>query len=460
MQIDCFGLAMTAASPEAARHYDEALRAYLGFRRDTGHHLKQALAADDGLFMGHCIKGYFFKLMALPALEAKALQCAGRAREFAKVVSARECEHLAALEAWCAGDMIGCTTRWEGILVDHPRDVLALRLAHFCHFYSGDSAAMRDSVARVLPAWEAGEPGAGFVHGMYAFGLGECGDYAAALDMGESAVQGNPGDIWAVHAVAHVHEMTEARGAGIAWLKSTEEGWSGCNGFANHVWWHRALHHFEREQYDEVVALYDARFRAEPSEDYLDISNAAAMLWRLERIGVGAGGRWEELADEAEKRTDDHLLVFADLHFAIALAAAGRFDALDALIESMRAAGAGRRTTQEQLAARVGATLARAVGAGYQGDFDLALRLMLPLRYQVRAIGGSHAQRDIFSLMLIDAALNNANFALARALLHERTALKPNSPRAWKLLAQALEGEGKAKDAGMARRRADALLGA
>ncbi|MDP7641767.1 MAG: tetratricopeptide repeat protein [Alphaproteobacteria bacterium] len=460
MQIDCFGLAMTAASPEAARRYDEVLRAYLGFRRDTGHHLKQALAADDGLFMGHCIKGYFFKLMALPALEQKALQCAATAREFAKVVSARECEHLAALEAWCDGDMVGCTTRWEGILIDHPRDVLALRLAHFCHFYSGDSTAMRDSVARILPAWEAGEPGAGFVHGMYAFGLEECGDYAAALSMGEGAVRDNAGDIWAVHAVAHVHEMTEARGAGIAWLKSTEEGWSGCNGFANHVWWHRALHHFELEQYDEAVALYDGRFRAEPTEDYLDISNAAAMLWRLERIGVGAGGRWEELADIAEKRTHDHLLVFADLHFAIALAAAGRSDALDALIESMRAAGAGRRTTQEQLAARVGATLARAVGACYQGDFDLALRLMLPLRYHVRAIGGSHVQRDIFSLMLIDAALNNANFALARALLCERTALKPNSPRAWKLLARALEGEGKTKDAAAAHRRADGLLGA
>ena len=66
MQSDCFGLAMTAASREAARHYDETLRAFLGFRGDTGSHLKQALDADEGLFMGHCIKGYFFKLFAYP----------------------------------------------------------------------------------------------------------------------------------------------------------------------------------------------------------------------------------------------------------------------------------------------------------------------------------------------------------------------------------------------------------
>ncbi len=460
MQDDCFGLAMTAANPEAAQHYDEVLRAYLGFRSDTGIYLKQALAADEGLFMGHCIKGYFFKLFAMPALEKKALESAGRAREFAKVVSARECEHLLALEAWCAGDMVECTARWEGILVDFPRDILALRLAHFCHFYSGESIAMRDSVARVMPAWPAGEPGAGYVHGMYAFGLEECGEYDAALKMGEAAVGQNSGDIWAVHAVAHVHEMAGRAPEGIAWLKGTEDGWRGCNNFTNHVWWHRALYHFELAQYEDVLRLYDEKFRAEPSEDYLDISNAVAMLWRLENAEIEVARRWDELADKAEKRIDDHLLVFADLHFAVALAAAGRGTALDRMIESMRVTISTRRTTQEQVLAEVGATMAQAVRAQYQGDHELALRLMMPLRYHVRTIGGSNAQRDIFSQMLIEAALKSGKHALARALLHERVALKPGSARSWNLLAEALDGEGRASDAAEARRRAEQLLAA
>lgn len=87
MQNDCFGLAMTAASPEAADYYNNVLRTHLGFRRDTGLHLKQALAADEGLFLGYCIKGYFFKLFAIPALEKKALECVESMREFAKVVT-------------------------------------------------------------------------------------------------------------------------------------------------------------------------------------------------------------------------------------------------------------------------------------------------------------------------------------------------------------------------------------
>jgi hypothetical protein len=45
--------------------------------------------------------------------------------------------------------------------------------------------------------------------------------------------------------------------------------------------------------------------------------------------------------------------------------------------------------------------------------------------------GGSHAQRDVITLTLIEAALRGRQLTLARALLSERTALKPESPFAW-----------------------------
>ncbi len=181
------------------------------------------------------------------------------------------------------------------------------------------------------------------------------------------------------------------------------------------------------------------------------------MLWRLENAGVAVAARWDELADKAEKRVDDHLLVFADLHFVLALAAAGRGAKLDRMIESMHIAISTRRTTQEQVLAEVGAALAQAIRVQYQGDYELSIRLMLPLRYRVRDIGGSHAQRDIFSKMLIEAALKNGKHGLARALLHERIAVKPGSARSWNLLADAFDCEGKASDAAEARSRAEQL---
>jgi len=458
MLKDCFGLAMTAASREAVDHYSKSLCAFLGYRRDTGVHLKSALGVDSELFMGHCLRGYFFKLFALPALEHKARESAKKAREFARTASAREREHLDALEAWCAGNMLECTERWERILIDHPRDAIALRLAHHCHFYMGQSFAMRTSIARVLPYWPADEAGGGFVRGMYAFALEESGNYSAALDVGEEAVTLNPRDAWAVHAVAHVHEMQGQSRDGIAWLERTEEGWSDCNNFAYHVWWHKALFYFEIAEHNEALQLYDKRFRVDQSEDYLDISNAVAMLWRLENSGFDVGPRWVELADKAEARTSDHLLAFADLHFAIALGAVKRHAALDEMIESMGANYTGKCNTQEQVLFQVSAKLTMAIRAYYLGEYDFALRILRPLMNRLHFVGGSHAQRDLFAQLQIAAALKSKQYSFARALLHERTNLRPNDAQSWHLLAEALGGEGRDGEADNARRRAETLL--
>ena len=144
-------------------------------------------------------------------------------------------------------------------------------------------------------------------------------------------------------------------------------------------------------------------------------------------------------------------IIFWYLPICISLSRSRRPGALDEMIASMRATNSGARTTQEQLLNEVGAALTQAVRALYLGDFHLALGLLLPLRYRIRAIGGSYAQRDLFAQMLITAALKSGKFALARSFLHERTALKPNSAQAWNWLAETLHGEGNAKDAGRTR---------
>ena len=98
----------------------------------------------------------------------------------------------------------------------------------------------------------------------------------------------------------------------------------------HHLWWHRGLYHFERREFAEVLALYDRRFRdlaspltqAQP-DLYIDVQNAASMLFRLERQGVDVGDRWVELADKAEARIGDCLSAFTLPHWMMALAAAG-----------------------------------------------------------------------------------------------------------------------------------------
>lgn len=458
---DARGLPVTAASAEAVKHYDAVMDAYLHFAKNTGAHLKQALGADPEFALAHCTKGYFFQLFCNRALEAKARQSLEKARALASGnrLTPREELHLHALACWLAGDLTGAAACWDGILIAHPRDILALKLATYTHFYLGDGAQIRDSVARVRYAWDEGVPGYHAVLSMHAFGLEESGDYAAAEREGRLAVQLDPKDLWGVHAVAHVLEMQDRRREGAAWLEASAGDWRSGNNFVYHLWWHLALFYLELEDFDGVLALYDQRVRSDTtSDEYLDICNAASLLWRLEERGVDVGGRWTELGEKSVARSDDHLMVFPDAHFALSLAGAGKSDALAQMLGTMRDAAMEPGVTQSLIAAEVGVSLCEALAAWYESLYELVVDRLMPVRYRIPRIGGSHAQRDMFWQMLIAACLRCDRIAEARALLCERTALKPNSVWSWRRYADALEAAGEAEASLEARKKAERLL--
>ena len=155
---------------------------------------------------------------------------------------------------------------------------------------------LRDRVAQVLPHWDASMPGYGYVLGMYAFGLEETALYSRAEDIGRRALEINPRDPWAVHAVTHVMEMQGRLRDGIEWLTAREKDWAPNNGFAFHNWWHLALFHLDAGDIARVLELYDRRIRPAPSQVPLEMIDASAMLWRLELRGIDVGARWQQLA--------------------------------------------------------------------------------------------------------------------------------------------------------------------
>jgi tetratricopeptide (TPR) repeat protein len=458
MLSDARGLTVTATSPEAVAHLDATVAAYCGMRLDTGDRLKQALAADPGFLFAHTLKGYFMMLFAKRDFVARARQSLAAAETASRAVggTAREREHLAALRDWVGGDWHRALSRWETILVDHPRDLVALRLAQYSTLYKGDSEGLRASVGRVMHAWDDSVPGYGFVLGSYAFGLEEAGDYAAAERAGRRAIEINPADVWAAHAVAHVFEMQDRQHEGIAWIDGLDREWGALHNFVFHIRWHRCLYHLELAQYDRVLDLYDREVRAESTDEYLDICNAAALLWRLEQLGVDVGTRWVELAERSAGRLDDHVLVFADLHYAIGVAS-GNGAAVGGWLDSSRRYAEGSES-QSAVMAAPGLGLAAAVFAHRRGEWGRVVDLLLPLRPAIRDIGGSRAQRDLFEQMLIDAALKDGRFSLARALLSERMGLRPNNGWGWKHTALAAAGLGETSAAQAAAKRARELL--
>ena len=437
---DIRGLPITAGNAKAVGHLDAAMESYLGFRRDTGIELKAALEADPDMPLAHCVLGYFFKLFGRRAMDERAAGALKAATGAAKKCGAtqREQDHLAALALWLKYDLNGAIARWEAILLDHPLDVLALKLAGYNYFYLGDSLNLRDSVARVLHAWNEETPGHGYLLGMYAFGLEECADYANAEAMGQRAVEINPRDVWAIHAVAHVMEMQGRYREGTDWLKTSEKGWRDCNFFANHLWWHGALYLIELERYHAVLEGYDKRIRAAESDENLDLANAISLLWRLDEARIDVGDRWRELADRAEARSGEHVMAFFDAHFMMALGAGKRDKAADAMLRSMAKFVEKNDGIEARIIGDIGQPLCAGMLAFGRGDFERAVELLEPVRYDLVHVGGSHAQRDVFHRTLVTAAIESGRLPLARVLLSERSADRPTCIWNWRTYARVL----------------------
>jgi tetratricopeptide (TPR) repeat protein len=315
---------------------------------------------------------------------------------------------------------------------------------------------MRAATTSALAEWDPSIPGYGFVLGCHAYALEECGEYAEAEAMGQRAVEVNAADIWAAHAVAHVREMQSRLRDGIAWLSALSHQWRECSNFAHHLKWHEGLYHLELDDHARVLELYDRAVWIRESDEYLDLANAVSLLWRLEQADVDVGTRWTALADRARTHVDDHALVFVDLHYLMALAAGSDDAAVRHFLESCALFARNAESTEAQVMTDVGLPLAHAVVTHRRAAYGDAVDQLLPVRERIHLIGGSHAQRDLFEQLLIDAAWRAGKLDVAAALLAERTVKRPRNVWTWKLRAAVLEATG-ASGALDARRTLDEL---
>jgi tetratricopeptide (TPR) repeat protein len=455
MQQDMRGLAVTAANAGAVKQLDLAVTDFLNYGQGASTAVKNALTEDPDCALAQCYRGYLLMMLENRAVFPKIQATLDSLAKMAGSLTARERLHMEALQAWVKGDLSAACLAWERILTDHPRDIMALKLHHTMAFYTGRSNVLRSVVAGVLGEWDEGVPGYGHVQGMYAYALEECGEYAEAERWGRDAAARNPDDLWAIHSVAHVLEMQGRHAEGSAWLDYTPEQWARKNFFKAHVWWHAALFAIAQEDFGRAMALLDNELASVNSDAYIDVSNQAALLKRLEIAGVDVGDRWDILASHSATRIHDHILPFRDAHFCLALAAGKNFDTARTQLNSLQSfarenAGWTAEATRSTLI-----PLCEAMIAYEEGDYGTACDILWPIRNELSPIGGSLAQRDLFSQMLIDAAIRGGRLAMARSLLSERVAKFPGTRRNWAQYARVLSDLGETDRAETARRRAE-----
>lgn len=455
MLTDARGCPTSTLSSASLQHFEQALQLSVSYELDPLATIQKALDADPTFVLGHCLRAGLAIMAsdraALPMLtqSVEAIEAQGRR------ANDRERAHAAAARTWLQGDFTGSVQRYGDILLDHPHDLLALQVAHVGDFYLGASSMLRDRVAQVLPTWDTSTPGYGYVLGMYAFGLEETALYSRAEDIGRRALDINRRDAWAVHAVTHVMEMQGRLRDGIDWLAAREGDWSVNNGFAFHNWWHLALLHLEAGNFARVLELYDQRIRATASEVPLEMIDATSLLWRLELRSVNVGDRWEKLAACWEPFAEHCYYAFNDAHAVMAFVAAGRGDLAQRTLAAMERRAAGS-DTNAMMTRDVGLPLARGVTAFAAGRHGDTIALLQPMRTIANRFGGSNAQRDLIHLTLVESALRARHNRLARALIAERTQLKPSSPFNWQLTARSMDLNGDSAGAARALESAEA----
>ena len=440
MYRDIHGLTVTAASEAAVQAIDHTLGGYLEFRADLPGRVEAMMRAGPDCGLAHAVKGYLTML----AYNARVLPVARAAAEAAVSLTAnatpREQAHAAALTAWVAGDAGKTSAILEDILRDHPRDMIAYRTHHQVNFWFGRPDKMLAAARIVAPHWSGTDSGYNAILGCRAFANEESGFYTEAEAVGREAIQRDSTDLWSAHAVAHTLEMTGRRREGIAWIDALQDNWSQANNVKHHLWWHQAMYWLELGDTARVLTLYDTRFRdldsplAKAVPDlYIDIQNAASMLFRLGRHGVDPGARWDELADKAEARIGDCLNAFTLPHWMMALAATGREDAAQRMLTAMRDYAQGNSGqdpgTNARLVREIAIPVCEAVLAHGLGRFAQAVAAMRPVLGEMYRLGGSHAQQDVLEQVYLDAALRSG-LGEDRDLLMERVSARHPLPPA------------------------------
>lgn len=417
---DACGYAVSLDDPAARDAWNACVAAFLAHGAATPQHLGAALAAAPGFALGHAAMGFFQLLLGRRETVAAAREALARAQAAAHAggADARERAHVAALETALSGRLFAAADQLDAILARWPRDSLAMKLSHAIRFVLGDAAGMRRSVEAVADAFRD-HPHAGYAAGCHAFALEETAAYAEAEARGREGLALAPDDAWGLHAVAHVYEMTARPENGVRLLVGATGQWAHCNNFGGHVWWHLALFHLDRGATEPALALYDSRVRATRTDDYRDIANAASLLARLQIEGVAVGARWEELAALAAGRVEHGGNVFADLHYLLALNGAGRTAEGLRLTERLAAEAAGAGD-MAGVAAEAGAPAARGLCAFAAGEHRAAYRQLMQAWRVLPRIGGSHAQRDVFMRLMVEAAMRGGLYAEAEAALTER----------------------------------------
>jgi hypothetical protein len=421
MQRDFLGNPVSGDNDATLRILDEFIEGFLAYET-RAERILEASQADCASCLANVYSGMLWMLLearAAPIRAGKYLKAAERA---APLATRREQLNVAVLRAW-VNDEMALTLRLCAELSDEfPRDLVIVKIHQYLEFNRGNAPAM---LKAALKAVDAGAE-VPYVHGMAAFAYEQCHLLAEAETAARRALVLRHKEPWAQHAIAHVLLTRGHIDEGSQFLEGVADTWTGLNSFMlTHLWWHLALFYISQGRDADALNAYDRHCWGVAKTYSQDQVGAVSLLARLELAGIDVGSRWEDVAGHLQSRAADTVEPFLSLQYLYGLARARRPEAdqlLEVIREFARIAPDHRRRTWSQVALPAAEGLHAYVNHDYCRAWD-QLAVAIP---RLSEVGGSHAQRDLFEQIFLDAAVKGGRLIAAQQMLELRRKSDPH----------------------------------
>lgn len=421
MAQDALGNEVSRASDKTLQGIDDFVTGFLGYEKKAANIIGTADGEPDAV-LANVYAG--FTWMFLEANGAKEAASAYLKRAQAAEAGANERERmlLAQLEAWIADDVPRVQAIGDEIVARYPRDLASVKLHQYFSFNRGDAKNML-RIAQAALRHIADNP---HIHGMLAFGYEQMHELETAEREARLALTLKTKEPWAQHALAHVMLGMGRVAEGVEFLAEAQKTWVDLNSFMyTHNWWHKALFHISQGDEQAVFDAYDRHVWGVEPDYSQDQVNAISLLARMEVAGMDVGGRWEDVASHMRGRARDTIQPFLTLQYLYGLARAERAEA-DELMRAVEEKAATSTAFDRVVWQEVALPGARGVLAHARRDYSAAAKWLGVANPRMIEIGGSHAQRDLFGQLLLDAHLKLGNWAIAKQMLEMRRTWDPD----------------------------------
>ena len=411
---------MSAAPAGTLQAIDDFVGGFLAYETRAERIVRAADEAAD-CCIANVYAGFLWMLLEAPSAAVHAAPYLAAAERTAPDATRREQLNVEVLRAWTADDVPRMLSTCAQLTDEYPRDLVILKIEQYLAFNRGDFPAMLRAALKAL----GHNADVAYVHGMAAFAYEECQLLREAERAARRALQLERKEPWAQHALAHVM-LTQGRiEEGARFLEGVAPTWTDLNSFMiTHLWWHAALFELSRGRFAYALEIYDRRVWGVAKEYSQDQVGAVSLLSRLEIAGVDIGRRWQDLADYLAARAEDTVQPFLTLQYLYGLARAERAEArtlLEAVWQRSDSAPAHTREVWREVAVPA----CEGLHAYARRDYDRAWRELGRAMPRMIEAGGSHAQRDFFEQILLDAAIASGRLATAQQALELRRATDP-----------------------------------